>query len=191
MHADPEAHGSEEVRRVCGADEAAGYRRYVDFVSELYRAEMRTFIDRNIDTPLDLLRPDLLTLLRRRGSPGWRPMVAQYLKDERLQRVFSFQSLYAGLSPYDALAIYAVIAYMDSVAGVFSARGGDQRGALGDGGGGRGARGRVPLQHRRDERGALRRAGHRRHHRRRRAGCRATPSCSTPTCRWPTATCWA
>jgi phytoene desaturase len=38
--------------------------------------------------------------------------------------VFSFQSMYAGLSPYDALAIYAVIAYMDSVAGVFAPKGG-------------------------------------------------------------------
>ena len=27
--------------------------------------------------------------------------------------------MYAGLSPYDALALYAVIGYMDSVAGVF------------------------------------------------------------------------
>ena len=32
--------------------------------------------------------------------------------------------MYAGLSPYDALAIYAVITYMDSVAGVSFPRGG-------------------------------------------------------------------
>jgi len=32
--------------------------------------------------------------------------------------------MYAGLSPYDALAIYAVIAYMDSVAGVYFPEGG-------------------------------------------------------------------
>lgn len=38
--------------------------------------------------------------------------------------MFSFQSMYAGLSPYDALAIYAVIAYMDSVAGVYFPTGG-------------------------------------------------------------------
>ena len=52
------------------------------------------------------------------------PKVGQFLKDPRTQRVFSFQSMYAGLSPHDALAIYAVIAYMDSVAGVFFPRGG-------------------------------------------------------------------
>ena len=32
--------------------------------------------------------------------------------------------MYAGLSPYDALAIYAVISYLDSVAGVYFPRGG-------------------------------------------------------------------
>ena len=32
--------------------------------------------------------------------------------------------MYAGLAPHDALAIYAVIAYLDSVAGVFFPRGG-------------------------------------------------------------------
>ena len=38
--------------------------------------------------------------------------------------MFSFQSLYAGESPQHALAIYAVIAYMDTVAGVYFPRGG-------------------------------------------------------------------
>jgi phytoene desaturase len=38
--------------------------------------------------------------------------------------VLSFQAMYAGLSPQDALAIYAVIAYMDSVAGVYFPKGG-------------------------------------------------------------------
>src|SRR5262249_46572078 len=52
------------------------------------------------------------------------PKVGQYLKDPRTQRLFSFQAMYAGLSPFDALAIYAVIAYMDSVAGGFVPRGG-------------------------------------------------------------------
>ena len=32
---------ADEIARVCGAAEAAGYRRYVDFVSTLYRLEMR------------------------------------------------------------------------------------------------------------------------------------------------------
>ncbi len=113
-----------EVERVCGPAEAAGYRRYVDFVSELYRLEMRGFIDRNLDTPLDLLRPGLLRLAALGGFRRLAPKVSTYLKDPRTQRVLSFQAMYAGLSPHQALAIYAVIAYMDSVAGVYFPVGG-------------------------------------------------------------------
>lgn len=123
VRADVEAM-SAEVERVCGPAEAAGYRRYVDFVSALYRHEMTDFIDRNIDSPFDLLTPNLARLVALGGFGKLAPKVRQFLRDPRTQRVLSFQSLYAGLSPYDALAIYAVIAYMDSVAGVFFPRGG-------------------------------------------------------------------
>ncbi|MHB1612929.1 MAG: phytoene desaturase family protein [Actinomycetes bacterium] len=121
--ADPEAMAA-EIERVIGPAEAAGYQRYVGFVSELYRLQMRHFIDRNLDSPADLLTPSLARLAVLGGFRRLAPKVEQYLKDPRTQRVFSFQSMYAGLSPYDALAIYAVIAYMDSVAGVFFPVGG-------------------------------------------------------------------
>jgi phytoene desaturase len=121
--ADPAAM-AEEVRRVCGGAEAAGYLRYVDFVSKLYRYEMTDFIDRNIDSPFDLLTPNLARLAALGGFRRLAPKVNSYLSDPRTQRVLSFQAMYAGLSPQDALAIYAVIAYMDSVAGVYFPKGG-------------------------------------------------------------------
>jgi phytoene desaturase len=58
------------------------------------------------------------------GFGRWDDAVGRYLRDERLRRVFTFQALYAGLSPRRALALYAVIAYMDTVGGVFFPRGG-------------------------------------------------------------------
>ncbi len=123
VHSDTEAMAA-EIERVIGPGEAAGYRRYVDFVSALYRYEMHDFIDRNIDSPLDLLTPDLARLAAVGGFRRLAPKVNEYLNDPRTQRIYSFQAMYAGLSPYDALAIYAVIAYMDSVAGVFFPKGG-------------------------------------------------------------------
>ena len=39
-------------------------------------------------------------------------------------KLFTFQAMYAGLAPADALAIYAVITYMDSIAGVWFPEGG-------------------------------------------------------------------
>lgn len=115
---------AQEIDSVIGPQEAAGYRRYVDFVSDLYKYEMKDFIDRNIDSPLDLLTPDLAKLVAIGGFRKLAPKVREYLKDPRTERVYSFQAMYAGLSPYDALAIYAVIAYMDSVAGVYFPKGG-------------------------------------------------------------------
>jgi len=123
VHSDTEAM-AQEITEVIGPDEAAGYRRYVDFVSQLYRYEMRDFIDRNIDSPLDLITPDLAKLIAIGGFRKLAPKVREYLKDPRTERIYSFQAMYAGLSPYDALAIYAVIAYMDSVAGVYFPKGG-------------------------------------------------------------------
>ena len=115
---------ADEIARVCGSAEAAGFLRFVDWVGALYRAEMTDFIDRNIDSPFDLVTPDLARLTALGGFRRLAPAVARHLKDPRTQRLFSFQSMYAGLSPYDALALYAVIAYMDSVAGVYFPKGG-------------------------------------------------------------------
>ena len=123
VHADVDAM-AEEISRVIGPGEAAGFRQYVEFVSRLYRYEMRDFIDRNIDTPLDLLSVNLARLVALGGFRRLAPKVEQYLRDPRTQRLYSFQAMYAGLSPYQALAIYAVIAYMDSVAGVYFPVGG-------------------------------------------------------------------
>ena len=113
-----------EIARTVSASEAAGYRSYVDFVTKLYKYEMKDFIDRNIDSPLNLLTPNLARLVALGGFRRLAPKVNTYLKDPRLQKVYSFQAMYAGVSPQQALAIYAVIAYMDSVNGVYFPEGG-------------------------------------------------------------------
>ena len=123
VHADADEM-ADEIARVCGPREAAGYRRYVAYVTELYRVQQRALIDRNLDSPVALLTPALARLVALGGFRRLAPKVAEYLHDERTQRVFSFQSLYAGLAPHQALALYAVISYLDTVAGVFFPRGG-------------------------------------------------------------------
>jgi phytoene desaturase len=123
VHTDVDAM-ADEIARTISFTEAEGYRRYVDFVSKLYRYEMRDFIDRNIDSPLDLVTENLARLVAIGGFRKLAPKVRQYLRDPRTERLFSFQAMYAGLAPQDALAIYAVIAYMDSVAGVYFPKGG-------------------------------------------------------------------
>ena len=114
----------EEIAKSISHEEAAGYGRYVEFVTKLYKYEMNDFIDRNIDSPFNLLTPNLARLIALGGFRRLAPKVNQFLKDPRTQKVYSFQAMYAGVSPQQALAIYAVIAYMDSVNGVFFPKGG-------------------------------------------------------------------
>jgi phytoene desaturase len=113
-----------EISRVCGPREADGYLRFVDFARRLWRLERNHFIDRNLDSPADLMHLNLLRLLAMGGFRRLHSKIGQFFRDPRTQRIFSFQAMYAGLAPHDALAIYAVIAYLDAVAGVYYPAGG-------------------------------------------------------------------
>ncbi|WP_017597319.1 phytoene desaturase family protein [Nocardiopsis lucentensis] len=129
VHTDPEAMAEEINDRVGGRD-ARGYLRLRDWLSRLYRLQMRTFIDANYDSPLRLFTPELARLAAMGGFGRLEPAIGRFVADERLRRIFSFQALYAGVTPQRALAAYAVISYMDTVAGVYFPKGGMR--ALGD-----------------------------------------------------------
>ncbi len=91
---------AEEIARTCGAADAAGYRSFVAYLRRLYALEMPHFIDRNLDSPAQLLgaaagppgADGRLPPARRQGRPA-------SSRDERLRRLFSFQAMYAGLAP--------------------------------------------------------------------------------------------
>ncbi|MCT2584074.1 phytoene desaturase family protein [Actinophytocola gossypii] len=115
---------ADEVRRFAGPREADGYLRLRRWLTELYRLQRDKFIGSNFDNPLGIVSPELARLAAIGGFGRLGPTVGRYLRDERLRRVFSFQALYAGLAPRQALAAYGVIAYMDTVAGVWFPQGG-------------------------------------------------------------------
>jgi phytoene desaturase len=117
---------AQEIAERCSPADAAAFERFCGWLAALYRVEMPHFIDTNYDSPLDLVRPlaPALRLVRLGGFRRLARVVQSYFADERLQQLFSFQSLYAGLAPYEALALYGVITYMDSVEGVFIPDGG-------------------------------------------------------------------
>ncbi|GIG58156.1 phytoene dehydrogenase [Longispora fulva] len=123
VHTDTAAMAA-EVSRVCGPREADGYLRFAEYAQRMYELELRHFIDRNLDGPRDLVSLSLLKLIGMGGFRKLGPVVGDFLKDPRTRRLFSFQSLYAGLAPADALAIYSVISYLDCVSGVYFPRGG-------------------------------------------------------------------
>lgn len=110
-----------EIAAECGARDAVAFDRFVAWLKKLNDTELPHFIDANFDSPLDLLRSPAAAarLLRLGGFRRLGPEIARRFSDPRLHRVFSFQAMYAGLAPAQALALYAVITYMDSIEGVW------------------------------------------------------------------------
>ncbi|MBB2914592.1 phytoene desaturase [Streptosporangium becharense] len=113
----------EQVRALCGAAEADRYRRFRARLGELFEAEWSSFIDRDMTRLRSLVQPRVLARLAAMG--GFRSLdrlVGSHLTDHRLVKAHTFQALYVGLAPRQALGIYAVIAHMDTVGGVFFPR---------------------------------------------------------------------
>ncbi|MDQ6848515.1 MAG: phytoene desaturase family protein [Actinomycetota bacterium] len=123
VHADVDAM-ADEIATTCGSKDADGYRRLVQYLRALYRIEMPHFIDRNLDSPWQLAGPPLARLIAMGAFRRLSPKIASFVEDERLRRLFSFQAMYAGLAPAQALAIYCVISYLDCVGGVYFPEGG-------------------------------------------------------------------
>lgn len=117
---------TQEIRAFAGDREAGVFNEFCEWVTDLYELQMPNFIDTNYDSVADALRPmrAVIDLIRAGGFGRLDRKVASFFDDERLRRVFSFQSMYAGVAPRRALALYAFTTYMDTVAGVYSVDGG-------------------------------------------------------------------
>jgi phytoene desaturase len=67
-------------------------------------------------------RGDDVTVVERGAFGRLSAAVRRRFADPRLHRLFSFQAMYAGLSPDSALSLYAVITYMDTIEGIWFPR---------------------------------------------------------------------
>jgi phytoene desaturase len=119
---------ADEVARVCGPGDAAGYLRFVDYAGQVWQVLRRRLTARSPDAPVDLLRPALLgDALRLAASGAFRQLdhkIAQFFADPRCRRVFSFQSILAGVAPHQAPALFAALPFLDPAGPVFFPRGG-------------------------------------------------------------------
>jgi len=83
------------------------------------------FVTRNYDSITDLLNPLAgLRLLRTNAQENLYRQVSRYFSSDKLRKAFSFHSMFLGLSPFDALAMYALITYADLARGMYYPKGG-------------------------------------------------------------------
>lgn len=116
----------EEIRRFAGPAEADGFDRLRVHLRRMYEVEMPNFLDLPVEGITTMLRKPIpfAQTVRLGGMRRLHTLIAGFFDDDRLRRVFSFQGLYAGVSPFQALGMLAVITYMDTIAGVSYPAGG-------------------------------------------------------------------
>lgn len=118
---------AEMTRELAAIDPKAPeqFHRFFTKLAYMYRLGRDRYIDKNFDSLTDFIDPvSGLDLVRQGGLRSLYGLVGSYFKDPRLRQLFSFQSMYLGVSPYDAPAIYAIVSYMELAGGVWYAKGG-------------------------------------------------------------------
>jgi phytoene desaturase len=87
------------------------------------------FVDRNYDRITDLANPMAgMRLLQTNAHQNLYRQVSRFFNhNDKLTKAFSFHSMFLGLSPFDALAMYSLITYADLALGMWYPKGGIYR----------------------------------------------------------------
>jgi phytoene desaturase len=99
--------------------------RFIGAGAKKYELGM-DFVDRNYDSITDLANPSAgLKLFTTQAHENLYRQVSHFFDgDDKLTKAFSFHSMFLGLSPFDALAMYSLITYADLALGMYYPMGG-------------------------------------------------------------------
>ncbi len=115
----------EQIRTVAGERDAEGFDRLLEDLASMYAEAIPRFVRRNFYSLADFLSPDALrSVAKHRMMGNLAKRIASYFRDPRLRMLFSFQTMYLGLSPFEAPWVYAVLAYMEYGEGIWYPQGG-------------------------------------------------------------------
>lgn len=114
-----------EIEKWEGKD---GFERYLAFLQESHRhyeVSVREVLHKNFTSFFNLLRPSFLPhLLALHPFESIYSRASKYFWTERLRRVFTFGSMYMGMSPFDAPGTYSLLQYTELAEGIWYPQGG-------------------------------------------------------------------
>ncbi|KAL8820810.1 MAG: hypothetical protein Q9223_001034 [Gallowayella weberi] len=119
------AHMKLEVEKWEGKD---GFERYLAFLQEAHRhyeISVAQVLKKNFTSLLSMARPAFLRhLFPLHPFESIYSRSSKYFWTERLRRVFTFGSMYMGMSPFDAPGTYSLLQYTEQAEGIWYPRGG-------------------------------------------------------------------
>jgi phytoene desaturase len=108
--------------------EPGAFNAFLRFMGEGYRAyhaSIQHFVGRNFTSAFQYFSPANLPLMFEvKALQKHYANLTHFFHDPRLRAAFSFQNMYLGLSPYDAMATYSLLQYTELGEGVWFPRGG-------------------------------------------------------------------
>ena len=112
--------------RAIGADsDADRYEPFLRSLKDLYDESIPSFVRKNYKGLADFATPSQLGRVVRHGMLGnLAKRVEATFTDPRVRMLFMFQTMYLGLSPFDAPWVYATLAYMEYGEGIYYPQGG-------------------------------------------------------------------
>ena len=114
-----------EVEKWEGKD---GFERYLGFLQEAHRhyeLSVTHVLRRNFTSLFSMARPSFLQhLLALHPFESIYSRASRYFWTERLRRVFTFGSMYMGMSPFDAPGTYSLLQYTELAEGIWYPKGG-------------------------------------------------------------------
>lgn len=93
---------------------APGYFRFLEDAAKKYRIGRREFVEKDFPKASDFFTlVNLKRLFQLNALDKMYAHVSRFFQDDRLRQAFSMQSMYLGLSPFDAPAVYTLLAYTE------------------------------------------------------------------------------
>lgn len=117
-----------EIERFEGKD---GFERYLSFLQESHRhyeLSVTHVLRKNFFSLFSMMRPSFVRhLLALHPFESIYGRASKYFWTERMRRVFTFASMYMGMSPFDAPGTYSLLQYTELVEGIWYPKGGFHR----------------------------------------------------------------
>jgi phytoene desaturase (3,4-didehydrolycopene-forming) len=114
-----------EIEKWEGKD---GFERYLSYLQEAHRhyeLSVTHVLRKNFTSLLSMCRPSFLWhVLALHPFESIYRRASKYFWTERLRRVFTFGSMYMGMSPFDAPGTYSLLQYTELAEGIWYPRGG-------------------------------------------------------------------
>lgn len=92
----------------------SGYYRFLEDAGRKYRIGRSQFVEKNFAKATDFFTASNLKLLGQLNAlDKLYTHVSQFFQDDRLRQAFSMQSMYLGISPFEAPAVYTLLPYTE------------------------------------------------------------------------------